>query len=319
MKATVRIAVTGANGLLGRALCERLSTTSGVALRAITRTGHHGLPDEKSIGELHGTTDWRRALQGVDALVHCAARVHKMGSDEQADQRAYEMVNLHGTRRLAECAAAAGVQRLVFISTIKVNGETAPPSRPFQAMDPPRPADLYARSKTDAEHSLWQVAAENSLEVVVIRPPLVHARGALGNLAILQQLIHRGIPLPLGCADNQRSVIGIDNLVDGVIHSVFHDQAPGKIWLMRDPTMPTVRQLIRELASAQGKSPRLFPVPRGALRSAGVLTGQQGRVSRLLDPLCMDIKATQEILGWQPPWSLEEGIARLTSPTETNK
>lgn len=304
------IAVTGANGLVGRALCQRLMST-GAELRALTRDGQYGLPGERAVGDIGPDTAWEGGLRGVDGVVHCAARVHVMDPAAGQDEAAFQRVNAQGTRRLAEAAARAGVRRLVFLSTIKVNGESAPPDAPFTAQDSPQPADAYARSKAAAEAALWQVAADTGLEVVVIRPPLVHAPNAGGNLAALRRLVRLGLPLPLGAAQSPRAVIGIDNLVDGIVRCLSHTAASGRVWLMRDAEMPTVAELVGHLARADGRRPRLIPVPRGWLRSAARVTGQSARVRRLLEPLCMDITDTQTRLDWQPPRRLAEGLQRL--------
>lgn len=303
-----RIAVTGANGLIGRALCARLSV-SDVTVRALTRNGAHGLPNEQAVGAITSQTDWRPSLEGVDAIVHCAARVHVMDRTARRDEAGFRRVNTQGTLHLARVGAEAGVRRLIFLSTIKVNGESAPPQAPFTAHSPSRPEDAYARSKAEAEKALWRVADETGLEVVVIRPPLVHAPAAGGNLADLRRLIRLGIPLPLAGADNPRSVIGIANLVDGIQHCLFSPAAAGHVWLMRDPEMPTVAELVRILARSEGRRQLLFPLPGALLRGAGRVLGQQARVARVLDSLCMDIRETESALGWRPPFSLEAGLS----------
>jgi len=304
------IGVTGASGLVGQGLCQSLMA-QGRPVRALTRQRLGEPPDEVVVGDINANTHWRTALRGVDVVIHCAARVHVMDRAAQADLAAFREVNTHGTARLAEEAAATGVGRLIFLSSIKVNGECASPRAPFRAEDPPRPADAYARSKAEAESRLWTIAEKTGLEVVVIRPPLVHGAGAGGNMATLLSAVRRGLPLPFAACNNRRSLIGLDNLIDGICHCIDTPAAAGHVWLMRDAQMPSTPDLVRYLAAALGRSPRLLPVPLPVLQAVATVTGQSQRLRRLTDSLCMDTADTQAALGWQPPLSLEEGLRRM--------
>lgn len=304
------IGVTGASGLVGQGLCQALMA-QGRPVRALTRQRLGERPDEVVVGDINADTHWRTALSGVDVVVHCAARVHVMDRAAQSDQAAFREVNTHGTARLAEEAAAAGVGRLIFLSSIKVNGERASPQAPFRAEDPPRPADAYARSKAEAESRLWAIAEKTGLEVVVIRPPLVHGPGVGGNMATLLSAVRRGLPLPFGACDNRRSLIGLDNLINGICYCIDTPAAAGHVWLMRDARMPSTPDLVRYLAASLGRSPRLLRVPLPVLQAAAAVTGQSQRLLRLTESLCMDAADTQAALGWQPPLSLEEGLRRM--------
>lgn len=294
------VAVTGASGWIGRVVCAE-GARRGFAMRALTR----------SQADLGPDTQWSPWLDGVDTLIHCAARVHVMDRAGQADEAGFHRVNALGTACLAKAAAAAGVRRMIFLSSIKVNGELASAERPFRADDTPAPADAYARSKAAAEAALWEVAAQSDLEGVVIRPPLVHGPGVGGNLASLLNAVARGWPLPLGAVNNQRSLIGRANLVDGLLHCINAPTAPGRVWLMRDAHMPSTPELITEIAAAMNKKNLLIKVPVPIIRGIGQISGQKSRVERLIRSLCMDVGDTEGVLGWRPPLTFKAGIEQM--------
>lgn len=262
------------------------------------------------VGDIGPATDWTTVLNGVDCVVHLAARAHVMDDSAPEPLAAYREVNVAGTRRLAEQAAAAGVRRLVMVSSIKVNGERTAPGAPFLFSDPPAPEDAYGLSKWEAEQALWLVAAETGLEVVVVRPPLVYGPGARGNFQRLLRWVARGLPLPLGAVENRRSLVALDNLVDLLRVCIDHPAATGQTFLVSDGEDLSTPELIRRLAAAMGRKPRLLPVPPALLRLGGWLLGRSGEVARLLGSLQVDIAHTREILGWTPPISVQEGLRR---------
>ncbi|MDC0883282.1 NAD-dependent epimerase/dehydratase family protein [Litorivicinus sp.] len=308
------VAVTGASGFVGAALCGELNAR-GFAVRGTVRSLHSSFsaPGVKpvEVGHLDAATDWSSALAGVDYVIHCAARAHVMHETEADALAAYRSVNVDGSRRLAEQAAAAGVRRLVCLSSIKVNGEQTALGAPFLFSDSPAPEDSYGVSKWEAEQVLWAVAANTGLEVVVVRPPLVYGLGAKGNLERLLKLVRPGLPLPLGMVLNQRSLIGLDNLVDLLICCVEHPAAAGQTLLVSDGEDVSTPDLLRHMAAGFGRSVCLLPVPLPLLRLAGRALGKQAEVDRLVGSLQIDSRHTRELLNWSPPVSVAEGIQRM--------
>jgi nucleoside-diphosphate-sugar epimerase len=287
----------------------------GFAVRGAVRSLHSSFSvsgiEPVAVGNLDAATDWSSALAGVDCVIHCAARAHIMHETEADAFAAYRSVNVDGSRRLAEQAAAAAVRRLVYLSSIKVNGERTALGAPFLFSDASAPEDTYSVSKWEAEQALWAVAASTGLEVVVVRAPLVYGLGAKGNLARLLKLVRCGVPLPLGAAPNQRSLIGLDNLVDLLIRCVDHPAAAGQTFLVSDGEDLSTPDLLRHMAAAMGRSARLFPVPVSLLRLAGSALGKRAEIDRLVGSLQIDCSHTRQVLGWAPPVSVQEGIRRM--------
>jgi nucleoside-diphosphate-sugar epimerase len=304
------IAVTGASGFVGRALCQALAD-QGVPFRALVRSPDARLPQAWMIGNIGSDTDWTAALQGVSCIVHCAARVHVMQDTEADPLAAFRQVNVEGTRHLAHSAVQAGVRRLVFLSSLKVLGEQTAPGLRFNSLTPPAPEDAYGRSKWEAEQVLWTVSKLNGLEVVVVRPPLVHGPGVKANFLRLMQAVARGLPLPFGQVHNQRSLLALGNLTDLLQLCSRHPDAPGQTFLASDDQDVSTPDLVRELAAAMGRQPRLLPVPVSWLRWAGRLTGRVHQIERLIGSLQVDIGHTREVLDWSPRLTLQQGL-RLT-------
>ena len=310
------IAVTGAAGFVGAALCGELYSR-GFAVRSVVRSLHSAEPasgvEQIAVSNLDAATDWSSALRGVDCVIHCAARAHVMHETEADALAAYRSVNVDGSRRLAEQAAAAGVRRLVYLSSIKVNGESTDGlPRPFGARnDEVNPEDSYGVSKWEAEQALWAVAASTCLEVVVVRPPLVYGPNVKGNLARLLKLVRLGVPLPFGAVQNQRSLIGLDNLVDLLIRCVDHPAAAGQTLLVSDGEDISTPDLLRYMANALGRSARLLPMSVALLRLVGRALGKQAEIDRLVGSLKIDSRHTRELLDWNPPVSVAEGIRRM--------
>jgi nucleoside-diphosphate-sugar epimerase len=303
-----RVLVTGARGFVGRELCRQLDARGYTVRRAVRAPGDAPSDgDEVCIGELAGDTRWGEALTDVDLVVHLAARVHRMDGGGADALAAYRRVNTEGTEALARQAAEAGVKRLVFVSSIKVNGE-ATNGAPFTADGPPRPADPYGRSKWEAEQALWRVAERTGLEGVVVRPPLVYGPGVRANFLALLRLVHRGIPLPLGAVTNRRSLVFVGNLADLLVHALGNSAAADGTFLVSDGRALSTQELVRRLAGALGRTPRLLPVPVPLLRAAGWATGRAAVVERLCGDLVVDDRTTREALGWAPPFGLEEAL-----------
>jgi UDP-glucose 4-epimerase len=303
--------VTGANGFVGRALCAE-AVPRGMAVRGITRASGD-LPmsvENFAIGGIDGNTDWQDLLTGCEVVVHLAARVHVMQEATADPLTEFRRVNVQGTLNLARQAAAAGVRRFVFVSSIKVNGEATQLGVPFTADDVPAPLDAYGVSKMEAEQGLREIAAQTGMEVVIIRPPLVYGPGVKANFAAMMRWLKRGVPLPLGAIYNQRSLVALDNLVDLILTCLTHPAAANQTFLVSDGEDVSTTELLRRMGQAMGKPARLLPVPASWLKVAAGLVGKGDVAQRLCGSLQVDISKTRELLGWVPPVSLDEGLRR---------
>ncbi len=302
------ILITGANGFVGRALIVE-SRNRQIETRGANRREATG--NEVEIGEIDAETDWANALRNVDCVVHTAARVHVMRESAGDPARLFQAVNVDGTLNLARQAIAAGVRRFIFISSIKVNGESTVSGRPFTATDKPQPTDAYAISKFEAEEGLRQLASDSKIEVVIIRPPLVYGPGVKGNFARLVEWLAKGLPLPLGAVDNRRSLVALDNLVDLILTCIEHPEAANRTWLVSDGEDVSTAALLRRLGDALGRRARLLPVPPALLKFAAAMVGRRDEAGRLIESLQVDIAPTRELLGWKPPVSLDEALQRV--------
>lgn len=299
------VMITGANGLVGQRLGAVLEGAGWRVIRAVRQAR---ADKEIAVGDMDGRMDWGGALATApDTVVHLAARVHQMHEEPATAARLHRMVNTEGSLNLARQAAASGVRRLVFLSTIKVLGEGR--DTPYRGDDPLDPLGPYAQSKADAERGLWAIAAETGMEVVVIRPPLVYGPGVRANFQRLMQAVAHGRPLPLGSIRNRRSLVYLDNLVDAIRVCLTHPKAAGNAYLVSDGDDVSTPELIRRIAAAFGCPPRLLPVSPALMRMAGRLLGKGAAVDRLLGSLTVDISALHDDLGWQPPYDLRAGLA----------
>ncbi|MBA2492848.1 MAG: NAD-dependent epimerase/dehydratase family protein [Gammaproteobacteria bacterium] len=302
------VLVTGANGFVGSALCPALAARGYRVTGAVrTRGQNSGHARTIACGDIDGATNWRDHLQGIDVVVHLAARAQLDDSD--VAHYALRRINVDGAAHLARQSAAAGVQRFVFVSSIKVNGETTH-KHAFRAGDAPAPQDAYAVSKRDAEQRLWGVAAGTGLELVSIRPPLVYGPGVAGNFLRMLRLVDRGLPLPLARVDNRRSLVATDNLVDFLVQCVHHPAAAGRTLLVSDGEDLSTPQLLRLIAAAMNRRPRLWPAPLSILRMMARATGHGGTWQRLCGSLAVDIGASCDALVWWPKVRVEEAVSR---------
>lgn len=309
-----KVLVTGSTGFIGRTLCAELRRRDYMVLAALhcqPQEGlQRGLTDETVVvGNIDAATDWSRALEGVDSIVHLAARVHIMRERVTDPLAAYRAINAFGTSHLARSAAAAGVRRLVFVSSIKVNGETTT-DKPFTAYDQPGPMDAYAASKWEAETVLQQISRETGLEVVIVRPPLVYGPGVKGNYLRLLRMVKCGIPMPFGSCNNKRSFVYLDNMVDLLVLCLTHAQASSHTFLVSDDEDLSTAELVTRLARTMETKPRLISMPPEWLEAAAKLVGKPGIYERLCGSLQLDIHHTRQILQWSPPVLADEGIAR---------
>jgi nucleoside-diphosphate-sugar epimerase len=307
----MNILLTGATGFLGSRLAKALHSKPDVNLTAaVRRRIEIHAAHVVEVQGLDANTNWSAALTNQQVVIHTAARAHIM-KDEVADPLAeYRRVNVDGTLNLARQAAAAGVKRFIFISSIKVNGEQTPLGKPFTAEDIAAPEDAYGMSKWEAEQGLQQLAAETGMELVIIRPPLVYGPKAPGNFGSLMRWVEKGLPLPLGAIHNQRSLVALDNLVDLITTCIDHPAAANQVFLAGDGEDLSTTELLRGVARAMGKPARLIPVPPSLLMLGARVLGKQAVAQRLLGSLQVDISKARRLLGWQPPVSVEEGLRR---------
>jgi nucleoside-diphosphate-sugar epimerase len=299
----MRVLVTGATGFVGRALIPMLMQAGHEVVAAARRPAVVSGLAVRVVGEVGPDTDWSEALEGCDAVVHLAARVHVMQADAGADIAAFRSVNVAGTARLARQAALAGVSRLVFVSTVKVHGECSP-GHALTERDAPHPKEPYAVSKAEAEEALREVMAQTSLEVVILRPPLVYGPGVGANFAALLHAVKSGWPLPFGAIRNRRSLVYVGNLCDAILRCVLHPAAVGRTFLVDDGVPVSTPELIRALAAACGRRPRLIAIPPAWLQVAGTVFGRRQAVDRLLGDLEVDSGLFREVCGWAPPFDL---------------
>lgn len=304
------IFVTGGTGFVGSALLKRL-LKDGFEARACAR---RSLPTELKGAQYHpirdmtASTDWNAALMEVQAVVHCAARVHVMQDNATDPLQAYREVNVKGTLKLANQAAQAGVSRFVFVSSIKVNGEATQPGRPFSADDLPSPLDPYGLSKLEAELGLRAIEAQTGMEVVIVRPSLVYGPGVKANFAAMMRWVARGMPSPLGAIQNARSMVALDNLVDMLVTCIKHPAAAGQIFLVSDGEDVSTPDLLRRTAKAMGKKAILLPVPAPVLEWGATVLGKRAVAQRLCGSLQVDMTKTRQLLGWSPPLTLDQGL-----------
>lgn len=309
---SIVILVTGANGFVGQSLCAALADSGQAVIAATRHALSDGVPNitHFQVSTLTTDTDWQHGLQGCDAVVHLAARVHVM-TDTAIDPLAeFLRVNVDGTLNLARQAAAADVRRFIFISSIKVNGESTFLGQAFTPKDMPGPQDPYSISKHEAEQGLRKLAAETGMEVVIIRPPLVYGPGVRANFRSMMCWLTRGVPLPLGAIHNKRSLVALDNLVDLIITCIDHPIAANQTFLVADGEDISTTELLRRMAHALGRPARLIPVPASFLEAGAALLGRRDLVQRLCGSLQVDISKARTLLGWNPPISLDEGLCR---------
>ncbi|HSW61834.1 MAG TPA: NAD-dependent epimerase/dehydratase family protein [Dissulfurispiraceae bacterium] len=300
--------LSGATGFVGRALCTRLAA-DGIRVRAALRTSQNDLPAEQVIVPSVGPkADWTEGLVSVETVVHLAAHVHVMKSGAE-DERLFHEINIEGTRHLAESAAATGVKRFIFLSTVKVHGERTH-GTPFTEEMPLAPEDAYSRSKAEAESVLKRIGQASGMEIVIIRPPLVYGPGVKANFLQLLKFVHRGVPLPLGALHNARSLVYLDNLVDAVVTCIQHHSAANETFLVSDGKDLSTADLVRLTAKAMDVQVFLPPIPTKLLRLGGKLLGKGDMVGRIMDSLQIDSSFVQKKLGWRPPHTIEEGLQK---------
>lgn len=306
------IFLTGATGFVGGAILNRLQNEKKHAvvavLRGQTSLQIQGVPTVR-ISAFDGETQWQESLADSDVIIHSAARVHVMNDAESDPLAAFRKVNVEGTLNLARQAAASGVRRFIFISSIKVNGEGTAPSTAYTGDDAPAPVDPYGISKMEAEQGLRRLAEETGMVVVIIRPVLVYGPGVKANFLSMMRWLDKGIPLPFGAIDNRRSLVALDNLVDLILTCIDHPAAANQTFLVSDGEDLSTTALLRRMARALHKPARLIPIPSWVLQSGAAVLGKKGLSQRLCGSLQVDITKTRTLLGWTPPVSVDEALA----------
>lgn len=304
--------VTGAGGFVGRILCAELVRLGHPVCAALRSPENRHISGCKviKVSSIDSVTDWTEALNGVNTVIHLAARVHVMHDNASDPLEEFRRVNVAGTEHLARAAVASGVKRLVYVSSIKVNGEATFGDTKFTEADTPLPCDPYGVSKWEAEQVLQRVAQETGLEVVIVRPPLVYGAEVKGNFSQMLKVILKGIPLPLAAVGNLRSLIYIENLADALILCATHPAAVGQTYLLSDGDDVSTPELLRQLGTAMGHPARLFPCYLVLLKLAGHLFGRKEQIERLLGSLRVDSGKIRRELNWHPPYTLQEGLRK---------
>jgi UDP-glucose 4-epimerase len=314
----MNILVTGASGFIGRALCRKLIHTKKIQLvfvtsRSLHPEGYFPYPIKLvPISSLKDLNERHDILSQIDCIVHLAARVHQMQDSSINPLAEFRSVNTEATCNLALAAAKHNVRRFIYLSSIKVNGEQTNPGKPFTPEDIPDPRDPYGLSKAEAEIQLKQISARTGLEVIIIRPPLVYGPGVKANFLSMMKWVNQGIPLPLGAISNRRSLVALPNLVDLIITCLSHPDAANQTFLVSDNEDLSTTELLKRMAKALGKTPRLLPIPASWLVFTASILGKESIARRLCSSLQVDIHKTQTLLNWKPPVTVDYAL-KLTA------
>jgi nucleoside-diphosphate-sugar epimerase len=309
----MNILVTGANGFVGRVLCLHLAHLQHQVTAQVRHAGSLSFIEQTSQYLCRQTADLSQIvlekdrLEGIQAIVHCAARVHQVRESSADPLAAYREVNTQTTLDLARAAAQAGLRRFVFLSSVKVNGEFTLPGQPFRA-DQANPQDAYGISKWEAEQGLLEIAAQTGMEVVIIRPPLVYGPRVKANFLTMMQWLQRGIPLPLGAIKNQRSLVALPNLLDFIALCLTHPKAANQTFLISDQQDVSTTELLRGLGNALHQPARLLPVPQSFLELGFKAIGKSAIAQRLCSDLTVDSRPATELLGWKPTITVQQGL-----------
>jgi len=310
-----KILVTGATGFIGKEVVNSLLAADKFQTVAIAVRKNIGFWDKRVvphlINNLEHNLDWSFALEGISTIVHCAARVHVMSDKSINPLKDYRQVNVKGTINLAHQAAQAGVKRFVFISSIKVNGETTNLGSPFTADDKPAPQDAYGISKHEAEKGLIEIADSSDMDLVIIRPTLVYGPGVKANFLSMINWINSGIPLPLGSINNKRSMVSLDNLVHFILVCLSHPKAANQIFLVSDDEDISITDLLHRIYKISGKPNRLIAISPKLIKIIATIVGRKDIAIRLCSNLQVDIKKSCLLLNWKPPYNIDKSLAKV--------
>ncbi len=305
------VLITGASGFVGGALCRDLVRDPSRVVTEVSRGNRlYASARHHVIRGLDQATDWRGAFEAVKVVIHCAARVHVMKDDPAQALSEFRRVNVAGTEALVKAAAQAGVKRFIFLSSVKVQGEHSMPGQPFSETGSPAPADPYGLSKLEAESAVISGASAEGMEFVIIRPPLVYGPGVKANFLSMMKWLDRGVPLPLGAIYNRRSMVALENLVDLIVTCIDHPAAANQVFLVSDGEDLSTTELLQRMGQALGKPVRLLPFPVSLIKASAALVGKREVAQRLCGSLQVDISKTRDLLGWEPPVSVDEAMRR---------
>ncbi|MBW3514115.1 SDR family oxidoreductase [Shewanella sp. NKUCC01_JLK] len=301
------ILITGGSGFIGSYLISSLMNRS---LLVCGRLKPPSIKAEKFISfDLSKDLLKVETLTNVQTVIHCAAYVHVMNDSSSDPLFKFRQINTQATVNLAKQAATAGVKRFIFLSSIKVNGESTESGIPFTSNYSAKPVDSYGLSKYEAELELMKISQYSGMEIVIIRPPLVYGVGVKANFASLMNLVSKGVPLPFGCiTQNKRSLVSVTNLVDLIITCIDHPKAANQVFLVSDDHDVSTSEMVREMAKALDKPTWQLPIPIWCYQLVGKLFEKSDVVDRLTGSLQVDISHTKETLGWKPPQTLQEGF-----------
>lgn len=314
----MKILITGASGFIGAHLTRYLAsidhellvmTRSKDAISSIVA----GKVKCKQVGDISALSNWGPYLKDMDAVIHLANRAHVMHESDANPLALYRSINTDGTLQLARQAAAAGVKRFIFISSVKVNGESTLPGQKFSPVSENIPTDPYGLSKYEAEQGLKEINLKTSMEVVIIRPPLIYGPGVKANFLKMMQWVEKGVPLPLGSITNQRSLLGIDNLLDFISVCLTHPKAAGQTFLISDDHDVSTTELLKEITAAMHCPSRLLPIPHFILEKTLIMLGQGHIAERLCASLQLDISLAKTLLAWKPPYSFRDQMSKTVA------
>lgn len=306
----MKVAVTGATGFVGREVLRRLAVHDHTAVPLVRTPA--GLAGEVVTGDLSDGRVNAGQLSGCGAVIHLAARTHVMNETASDPMAEYRRVNVEGTARLLDASLEAGIERFVYMSSVKAIGEWSQPGSPLGPNTTPRPEDAYGKTKLEAERLVRDRCEAAGVGWVILRPPLIYGPGVKANFARLVSWVARGIPLPFGMIDNRRSLVDVANLADAAVLALTAEKASGHAFMVSDTTVSTP-QMIRAIGAAVGRSPRLLPVPPFALKVLGKATGKQAELDRICGSLELDATRARELLEWQPHRSFEQSLAEIAA------
>ena len=302
----MKILITGANGFIGAHLCQELSNRS-ISFRSTARNTNENHYIDFISCDLETTETLNHLMDGCDVVVHLAGRAHVTSDNSQEK---YRIANEFITQRIANAAAKNGISRFVYLSSIKVNGESSVPGLPIRQSDTPNPLDNYGRSKLAAELALQEICRANSMDYVIIRPVLVYGKGVKANFSALVSAVKKGLPLPIASVKNTRSMIGISNLINLIVDACTNPKAANQTFLASDGIDMSTPELVRLIAKSLNRRTRIFPFPISILRSLAVVFGKSSVIDKLTGSLSVDISHTTNTLNWRPPFSVESEIAK---------
>lgn len=303
-----KILITGATGFVGSHLLQMALAQNREVVCPVRSGSSSSDLKNPTVGNIDRNTDWQTHLTDVHTVIHCAARVHVMNDTEADPLTAFREVNLYGTLRLAEQAAAAGVSQFIYLSSVKVNGEMTEPGQAFTESDLPQASDPYGISKQEAEAAIMALGQRTGMAITIIRPPLVYGKGVAANFLSLLIWVKKQIPLPLGSIHNQRSFVFVKNLTDFILHCVQNPLAYHQTFLISDGKDLSTTELLREAAKALEVPSRLLPFPAGLINFAARAIGKKNIADRLCQSLRVDSSKARDHMQWTPPYSVQQGL-----------